>query len=84
MRVRSRVALVLVPIPLLIAVLVVPPLTSQGAPSPQVPPLEVVEVVSDAPVCVRFYPETGETREGPEICNTRPGDPPPPVVPPTR
>ena len=80
-RLRSRLALVLVSIPLLAAVLVARPLISQEAPSSQLPRLEVV---SDAPVCVRFYPETGETREGPEICATRAGDPPPPVVPPTR
>jgi hypothetical protein len=76
------VALALVPIPLLVAVLVARPLISQEAPSSPLPRTEVVsEVVSDAPVCVRFYPETGETREGAEICATRPGDPPPPVPP---
>ncbi len=82
---NPRFALFLVPFLLLIAVLAAGPLTSQGAfqeaPAAQVSPLEIV---SDAPVCVRFYPETGETREGPEICNTRAGDPPPPLASPTR
>ena len=67
--------LVLIPLLLLAAFLIGLPLSTQGAPPGQPSP---PEVVSNAPVCVRYYPATGETREGPEICNTRPGDPPPP------
>ena len=72
-----RVSLVLIPLVLLAAFLVLRPLSTQGAPSSQPSP---PEVISDAPVCVRYYPATGETREGPEICNTRAGDPPPPTA----
>jgi hypothetical protein len=68
---RSRLALVLIPFVLLAVFLAARPVATQRAPAAP------AEVVSGAPVCVRFYPATGETREGPEICATRPGDPPP-------
>jgi hypothetical protein len=84
---RPHLALALIPFALLALFFIVRPVDTQGAPASQsgagsAAPVEAVseapmELVSDAPVCVRYYPATGETREGPEICATRPGDPPP-------
>ena len=84
---RPHLALALIPVVLLAVFFFVRPVDTQGAPTSRSgivadSPAELVsgapaELVSDAPVCVRYYPATGETREGPEICATRPGDPPP-------
>ena len=78
---RARLAFVLLPFVLLAVFLAVRPVATQGAPtsSAEVVSGAPAEIVSDAPVCVRYYPATGETREGPEICATQPGDPPPPA-----